>query len=333
MSDELVTMPETSNEVSEESTDVDATPEADGEEQQDLQASKKEAGQLDFIDELKKSGQIPKGVEPFRDEKGELKFIIPINGKKYVANFKQVLGGFNLNQAGEQKLKQGKEIEQKFNNILNSISANAPEGKKELKKFLTKLGYDLGDLSEGYLNDVIAERSMTPEERDNRKRLEDLEERERKLAEKEKQSQLTEEQRAIQEKQQKYSSDIVNAMKSRKLDNVNPELKKNLMKGVIGEMIQARQADYNLTAEEALDNVLQQYDMLLDSLPHLYSQEHMKRRRPKAFQELVMKMSLEKTPPVQSSIKPGRVELTESQAQKIKQTNKNQPRKINLSDW
>jgi flagellar biosynthesis GTPase FlhF len=296
---------------------------------------KGEQGQVDFIDELKKSGQIPKGVEPFRDDNGELKFIIPINGKKYVANFKQVLGGFNLNQAGEQKLKQGKELEKKFNSILNNISANNPTGKKELKSFLAKLGYDLGDLSESFLQEAIEERSMSPEEREQRKRLAEIEEREEKLKKQEEEHNMTKEQRVVFEKQQSYSNEIVAAMKSKKLDDVNPELKKNLMTGIIGEMLTARKADYNMPADEALDNVLAQYDMLLDNLVHLYSKEHLKKRMPKGFRDLVMKLSLEGEAPItSSSIKSGNLDVDDSTLDKLKSRKiEKKVKKINLSEW
>jgi len=335
MDEVMETMPETSNEV--ENLESTSNDNQDAESNENEQGETKEKGQVDFIEELKKSGQIPKGVEPFRDENGELKFVIPINGKKYVANFKQVIGGFNLNQAGEQKLKQGKEMEKKFNSILNNISANNPHGKKELKTFLSKLGYDLGDLSESFLQEAIEERSMSPEERENKKRLADIEAREAKLKESEEKEEMTKEQKVIYTKQEQFSNDIVTAMKTKKLDNVSPELKKTLMQGIIGEMITARKADYNMSADEALDNVLTQFDLLLDNLGHLYSKEHLKRRLPKTFRDLVMKLSLEDTdaPPVSSSIKSGSIDIDESQLEKIKtkKLEKNKNKKINLSDW
>jgi hypothetical protein len=330
--EKLVTMPvenEVTEQVTDEVTDVVESPEA-------TPAQKTETEhQVDFVEELKTSGQIPKGVEPFKDENGELKFIIPINGKKYVANFKQVLSGFNLNTAGEQKLQAGKELEKKFQSILDNIAAHNPNGKTELKKFLTKLGYDLGDLSEGFLNEVIAERSMSPEEADMKRRAAELAEREARLKEQEEQQNLTAEQRAVFEKQQTFTTEILGAMKSKKLDNTPPELRKTIMQGVISEMINARHADYDMSASEALDSVLTQFDMLLDNLGNLYSMEHLKRRLPNKFRELVMSLSLENSAPqTLSSIHPGGVEVDDSQLKDIEARKIQKPKKkILLSEF
>lgn len=335
--EQLVTMPEGSEEVK-ETEGLETTPEVDGQETEGKEkgSNSEEKGQVDFIEELKTSGQIPKGVEPFRDEKGELKFIIPINGKKYIANFKQVIGGFNLNVAGEQKLKAGKELEKKFQTILDNIAANNPNGKKELKKFLVKLGYDLGELSEGFLNEVIEERSLSPEEAELRRKSKDIEEREAKIKEQEEKQNLTKEQQAVMEKQQTFSNEIIGAMKAKKLDNVSPELRKLVMQGVIGEMLTARHADYEMSAEEALEGVLGQFDMLLDNLGNLYSLEHLKRRLPKKFRELVMQLSLEDTaPPTVNSIHGGDVEMDDTKLAEIqKKRALKQPRKkILLSEF
>jgi len=331
MSEEMVTMPDTSN----EEENLESTPDNQDGEVSEVNETKEESGQVDFIEELKKSGQIPKGVEPFRDDNGELKFVIPINGTKYIANFKQVLSGFNLNQAGEQKLQQGKELEKKFNNILNNIAASNPNGKKELKTFLTKLGYDLGDLSETFLNEVIEEKSMSEDERAYKARLKEIEEREEKLKKSEQEQEMTKEQKAIFDKQQEFSNEIVNAMKSRKLDDVDPELKKVLMTGIIGEMITARKAHYNLKAEEALDNVLGQFDLLLNNLGKLYSKEHLKRRLPKSFRDLVMKLSLDNEPDITSNSIHGKpIEINDEQYEKIKKQKENKKtKKLLLSEW
>jgi hypothetical protein len=329
----LATIPVENEQVTEEVTQ-EVTEDVDGSEATPEPKTESDH-QVDFVEELKTSGQIPKGVEPFRDENGELKFIIPINGKKYVANFKQVLSGFNLNTAGEQKLQAGKELEKKFERILDNIAASNPNGRGELKKFLTKLGYDLGDLSEGFLNDVIAERSMTPEEADMKRRAAELEEREAKLKEKEQEQNLTQEQKAVFEKQQTFTTEILGAMKAKKLENTTPELRKTIMQGVISEMINARHADHDMNAEEALDSVLMQFDMLLDNLGNLYSMEHLKRRLPKQFRELVMKLSLEDgAPQTLNSIHPGGVEVDESQLKNIEAKKLQKPKKkILLSEF
>ena len=76
--------------------------------------------------------------------------------------------------------------------------------------------------------------------------------------------------------------------------------------------------------------------MLLENLGKLYSKEHLKRRLPKSFRELVMKLSLESEPDiVSSSIKGGPVELDDSQFEKIKakKTEQKQKKKLLLSEW
>jgi hypothetical protein len=290
-------------------------------------SSAEETQQLNLVESLQSSGDIPKGVEPFQDENGKLKFVMPINGQKYIVNFNQLLSGFNLNQAGEQKLREGKEMEKRFNALLDDIHSGNPNGKKNLKKFLKQLDYDYGSLGEELLNEVIEESQMSDAEKKLIAREREIAEREAKVKAKEEEEEGKKQLTEIQQKQQEYSAQALNAMKTRNLDDADPEVKGLLMKGLFGKMFEAKQAGYDLSALDALDETLAEYGSLLNNLSKLYSKEQLKRTLPEGFKKLVMELSLNEEIPVGGSIQPGEVEVEHVERKKPK------AKKILVSDW
>jgi len=308
---------ETQEETQETEETVEATP-----------ASAEETTQINLVESLQKSGDIPKGVEPFQDENGKLKFVMPINGQKYIVNFNQLLSGFNLNTAGEMKLREGKEMEKRFNALLDDIHSGNPNGKKNLKKFLKQLDYDYGSLGEELLNEVIEESQMSDAEKKLVAREREIAEREAKLKAKEEEEEDKKQLTEIQQKQQDYSTQGINAMKSRNLDDVDPEVKTILMKGMFNKMFEAKRVEYDISALDALDDTLAEYVLLLNNLSKLYSKEQLKRTLPEGFKKLVMELSLnEDIPPVGGSIQPGKVEVEHTERKKPK------AKKILLSEW
>jgi len=330
MIDEQAIIPE--EEVAEEVTEeLEATP-VEGEEVIE-ETTEEEQEQVDLVAALVKSGSMPKGVEPFQDEDGKVKFIMPISGKKYVVNFDQLLSGFNLNQAGEQKLREGKAMEADLKKELANMSPESPNGKRELKKFLTKLGYDPAEISESLLQEAVDEQQMTPEEKAYRDKLADIERREAALNE----ADMTAKQKAEHETKVKMQQDFTKQaldtlgekLKDKELEDV--ELKKYLLTGIFGKMKDARQIDQKITSDEAFDRVMLDLSMVLENATKLFSKSHLKHMIPSEFKKLVMGMSLEdkEAPIIANSVKGGAVEL-----EGYEDTRKKKPqKKINLSEW
>ena len=95
---------EEENEAKEESVDEET------EEAQKTQEVEKKETPLakEEIDKFVSAMGLPKGVKHLVDKNGQLKFVIPINGKKRLATPEDVFKGFNLNQAGYQKMEEAK---------------------------------------------------------------------------------------------------------------------------------------------------------------------------------------------------------------------------------
>jgi len=323
----------TTPEVSEEATEgvIDESQEATSAVSEE-EITQEEQTQLNLVEALTKSGSIPKGVEPFQDEDGTVKFVMPIDGEKYIVNFNQLLSGFNLNQAGEKKLKEGKALEKQLNKLMGDLSPSNPESKKELKKFLTKLGHNVGDLGEDFLSEAVAEQQMTPQERELKQRIADIEAREAKLNESTMTAKEQEERAAIKTKQEAYSKEIITALESKVSNDIDPILKQKLFVKVTQEMMNAVRVDSKLSAVDALDNVLTEYDLLLENASKLYGKEHLKKRIPAEFKKLINGMTLEEKEQmdiISNSVTGGPVDLEGYEDTRTKKPRK----KLLLSEW
>lgn len=333
MNDEQATIPEdqeVNEEGQEEAEESQAAIPAEGEDSEDI--TQEEQQQVNLVEALTKSGSIPKGVEPFQDEEGALKFVMPINGQKYIVNFNQLISGFNLNQAGEQKLREGKELEKNLNKLLKDLSPENPDSKKELRKFLQKMGHNLGDLGEEFLNEVVEEQQMTPQERELRQRIADVEEREAKLKEAEMTEQEKMQRAERTQKQEAYTKEIITALESRIDKDIDPVLKQKLFIKVTQEMMDAFRIERRISAEQALDNVLTEYDLLLEQAAKLYGKEHLKKRIPAEFKKLINGLTLEEKEQmdiISNSVQGGAVDLEdfEDKRKPIKK------KKTLLSEW
>ena len=328
--EEQATIPEEIQELGEEVQE--ATP-AEGTEEIQEEITEEEQNQVDLVAALTKSGSIPKGVEPFQDEDGTVKFVMPINGQKYIVNFNQLLSGFNLNQAGEQKLREGKAMEAGLKAELAKMSPDNPNGKKEIKKFLVKLGYDPAEISEALLQEAVEEQQMTPEEKAYRAKLADIEERERKLEEAQMTAKQKEEHETKVKLQQKFTNEALTTLETRLKDKElqDPELKKYLLTGIFGKMKEAIQIGHRISADEAYERLMLDTALVVRNASKLYSKAHLKHMIPSEFKKLVMGMSLEDKdlPLVANSVRGGAVELENYEDTRVKKPKK----KIPLSEW
>lgn len=156
-----------------------------------------------------KSLDLPSEVEPFLDPKDKtLKFVIPIDGKRYVQSLGEVVKGFGLQQASYRKLDEAK-------NILSSNRKFHDKIKEDPKKYwelADTLGLDKRKLAYDMLSEVVQEEEMTAEERYKREAEQSRKEKEEL------------EQRIKQEKEQKEYS----TLRDKEVDRLNNEFKEAL---------------------------------------------------------------------------------------------------------
>lgn len=161
------------------------------------------------VDKFVKWMGVPKGVDYFIDKYDKtLKFVVPIDGKKYIQTPEEVISGFGLNQAGHLKLEEAKNII-KSNRELYDFVKDDP---KRFWDLADKFGVDKRQLAYDYLSQVVQEEEMTEEEK-YKKKIEALE---AEKAEHEKQKKL---------EAQKREHD---ALVSKEIENLNREFQETL---------------------------------------------------------------------------------------------------------
>jgi len=302
-----------------------------------VNASKQEKEELRIIDYFKKNGELPKGVEAFRDtEDGKIKFVVPMDGKKYAVSFNQLIRGFNLEQTGKKRLDEAKGLEKQLEKVIGDIRADNPEGKKNLAKLLSKLGYDKTKIAEEWMADYLTEAQKSDEERARDRYHAEIEERERILKEREEALEADRSKGAVSQAQQRITAETIKALKDAKLEGIKPELQKRIMVKTFSKLYEDRLAKQGedrptlMTAKEALDDVLNEYQMVISDALSMYGIDTVKKRIPKDFIDVIMKESLNtESPRSLNSFEPKQgVEANEQTQTKTKGKGK-----ILLSEW
>jgi hypothetical protein len=322
------TTEETEDTETEQKTNEDETSETS-------EVTKQEQEELGIIKYLKDKGELPKGVEAFKDEDGKLKFVVPINGKKCKATFKQIVSGFNLEQAGRAKLEEGKALSKQVESLIHGLHSENPESSEHLERLLEKLGHNKAKLAEKWLEEELANAQKTPEELEKEKRYRELEERDRKLKEREQEIEERDSKTLKTQRQEYFSNELIKEMQAAKLDDIKPELKKRIMTQTFSKLYEDRLANKGvenpqlLTVKEALTSVLDDYRLIITDSFEMFGKDEIKKRIPKEFLNTIMKESLNNDEPKNiNSFEPKKgVNVDEVKKQKT------EPKKMLMSDW
>jgi len=211
--------------------------------------TKEETEQVEaFIKKMK----LPKGVSYLLTDSGDLNFIVPISGKKYRFTPSEIMSGFNLNQAGTQKLNEGKKIISEFQEYLGQIKQNP----SEFWNLAKKLGHDPHELAQQLLQEKLEELE-TPEEIRELKKLQKENEQFKKQEEErqrmaEQQKFQAEHQRYVNEAAKRFDKEIPEAMIKHGFKSSDPKTKSEIMTAAIGKMMLARQNGHDLNADDAV---------------------------------------------------------------------------------
>ena len=228
------------------------------------------------VEDISKKLNLPKEIKPFLNKKGDLRFVVPIDGKKYDASLEEVFKGFNLNQAGHRRLQQGKELEQQARAYLTSVKENPDR----LWEIAEKNGLDKYELAEQLLKGYVEESSLSPEEKAHRAEIEEAK------AIKAENERLKKEQaerthaEAVAKHRNQMGQELVNAMTEHGFKPFNPNddpseqrTKCTIMANAIGKQLLANQHGKQLSIADAVylsrqewkENVLSVFDDIDDN--------------------------------------------------------------------
>jgi len=191
---------------------------------------------------------LPKEITYFQDKSGALKFIIPVNGTKYSVSPEDVFKGFGLNQAGYQKLNEGKDLVNNVRDYFNQIKGN-PDMLWDLAQ---RLGHDPSALAEKHLRAKIAEAQMTPEDRAQREkdaRIARIEAENAELKAKETQREF---QTLVEKEKARYDEELPLAMEKHGFKRMSPEAKSYVLERAVQKLTLANKAKRDLSCDDAV---------------------------------------------------------------------------------
>jgi len=198
---------------------------------------------------------LPPEIKSIVDKNGNLKFVIPMDGKKYLASPAEVVKGFNLNQVGHKRLQQGKQLENQFKEYISSMKQD-PTKYWELAD---KLGHDKYELAHQLLESYVKEQSMTDEEKEAQRIQQEAERLRRENEQFRLEKQRAEHQRQVADHKEKMSSELLEAMKSNGFKPFTPgedpndkRVKSTIMANAIGKVMLAQQYNKSLSISDAV---------------------------------------------------------------------------------
>lgn len=240
------------------------------------------------IDKFISRLRLPKGVTYKLDDAGDLKFLIPINGRTYIQSPEDVFRGYGLAQASHQRLNEAK----KLSGDMREYFASIKENPARLWELAEKLGHDPADLARMLLEERVREAEMTPEER-ARVAAETEAEQLRKENEEFKNEKTRKEYEAsVETHKKRLDTELTAAMRKHGFDRSNTKIRSKVLADAIGKLMLATQAGQKLSPEDAVFLAKQEWQ---ESVQDVYSEigaDHILDIVPKQIIEAIRKADL-----------------------------------------
>jgi len=264
------------------------------------------------------------------DKNGDLKLVVKINGKKrLVSPQRDILKGFNLNQAGYEKLTEGKQLIKQVQGFFDEAKSSP----RKLWEMADNLGIDKYELARELLEDKVSEMSMTDEE----KRFKDLERREaefKKREEEDKKKQETEQQeQAKKVEMQRYDQELTSAMTEMGFQKASKGQKSHILMGAIGELMVANRAGREMTCKDAVKRAVNKWQDYVHGVFDDIDDNHIIKIIPERIVKAIRKADLGKLSvgAPTSNAKPGaydhQIEMPDAEPKKRRK------KQVSLSDY
>lgn len=191
------------------------------------------------------------GVDPSEvvvKNDGSVRLVMKINGRKRLVSPTEFKKGFNLNQAGYERLNSVKAKEKQ----MEAFWRQAKENPNVFREVMSRLGHDPRELAKHWLEEAVEEYDMTPEERRQKeieRKLEEYERREKEREEKDKQAQLAQQREQLRGQ---YTQDLIKAVQAHGFKDSSVKDKGQILMSAVQKMIFANQRGQSLTANDAV---------------------------------------------------------------------------------
>lgn len=245
-----------------QSTDTDESDESEGsesteDEQQDEDTPKTFTAEekAELIKQAEKFYGVKKD-QVVVDKNGNLKLVVKINGKNRLINPQtDMLKGFNLSQAGYEKLNEGKQLVKQVREFFNEAKSNP----NKMWEIADNLGIDKYELAKQLLQEKIEDHELTDEQKELKKLKQRENDWKKREDEEKKQIELAKHNEAKQKELQRYDQELTQAMLKHGFKKSSETTKSHVLLSAIGELMVAQKTGVSLSCEDAVQRAKQKW--------------------------------------------------------------------------
>lgn len=179
---------------------------------------------------------------------GKINLVMKVNGKNRYFTPDQIVKGFNINQAGYEKLNQSKQLENKIKNYFESFK----EDKTKIWDLADRLGYDKYELAQQLLEGKVEEMNMTDEQRAIHEKEKQYKKREEDLAKREEDIKKQQNEREVAEHKKRYDAELPAALNKHGFKTADNQTKRHILAGAVSKLMIANQLGRELTCDDAV---------------------------------------------------------------------------------
>lgn len=223
------------------------------------------------------------------DKNGKLKILMKINGKKRLLDpQKDIMKGFNLSQAGYERLNEAKEREKHVQNFFAAVK----EDPNNIWKIADQMGIDKYQLAQGLLQQKVDEYSLTDEE----KRIKEIERREEEIQRKETEErerlEMAKYQADKQKEMQRYGDELVLAMQEEGFGKASKLTKSHLISESVKEIGRSLAAGRDMNTKDAVRRTINKWQTFVTDFMDEIEDDHILKIIPDKVVKAIRKADL-----------------------------------------
>lgn len=191
-------------------------------------------------------GVNPQDISVMKD--GSFGIIKKINGRKVLVTPEQYQKGFGLEQAGYEKLNEGKRLIKGFYGYMDQVKKNP----KMIWGLADQLGLNKEELAAEYLQDIVDEREMSPEERERKELKRKVDEFNRKEQEAKRKAELDKFEAERAQERDRIGHELVEAMVNEGFKKADTAKNSNIMYSALMKLQADNYAGGNMSPAQAV---------------------------------------------------------------------------------
>lgn len=242
------------------------------------------------IQTFMKKMKLPKEVTYLLDKNGNLKFVVPSDGKKYAITPEELVKGWNLNQVGYQRLSEGKRLQGELKQYFQELKKNP----QQMWDLADRLGVDKYDLAKKLLEERLEYEELSDSERRALQLEKEKERLQQELEEKRANEENQKLQRLASEEAERHEKELITAMNKHGFQRHDRRTKSHIMISAVNKMLLAGKNNQQLSADDAVYLAKQEWQDFVSAVYSDIDDNHILELVPSRIVEAIRKADLSK---------------------------------------